>query len=102
MYRYGQLLSDTELAENPVEHIFVGDLADDRTERIGGGGDVDRDDLRRQPTQRAFAAGLQRAQRLRERIAMASARNRNLAFGARTRQRIYGARQLCAQPLKTI
>src|SRR5262249_8059177 len=69
----GSLLSDAELAENPVEDVLVGDGARDSAQGLSGRRDVDRDYLRRHRTERTFAAGPERPKRLRERIAMPSA-----------------------------
>src|ERR1700720_3748521 len=41
------LLSDTEFVKHRVEHVLGADLAGKRTQGLGGGRGVDRDDLRR-------------------------------------------------------
>src|SRR5215472_4323758 len=70
------LLTDTELAEDRVEHVLGADFSRDRAERLGGRRDIDRDDLRRHSLKRASAASLEGFQSQRERLAMALARDR--------------------------
>src|SRR5581483_11919116 len=71
------LLSDAELAKHRVEHVLHADLAGNRAERLGRRGGIDRHDLRRHSGQRRVPCIFDGSQSLRERIAMALARDRD-------------------------